>query len=452
MHRRPPLLIILLLLLVILSGVLIYGLRTMRTTNSEVLKASGTIEATITRLSPELAGIVKEIAVEEGQAVRRGEVLLRLDNALLNAQRDQALATLETARAAARTAQANFEMAQAQYDAALVTARLQQASQRLTDWAERAPDAFEQPLWYFSRQEQLAAAQAEVEAARTALEAAEGKVQEFSTDGSHAEFIAAEQRLNEARMAYQIAKQVHDRVRSLVRSASSENEALLNAARDQLDEAEQALRNAQEAYEVLLTTDQAQEVLKARAERSVAQERYESARDRLQALYQGEDAPQVRIAAAALNQAKAALEQANAAVNQAQANLQTLDIQIQKLTLFAPIDGIILARNAEVGEFFQPGATLLTLADLDALTITVYVPEDRYGRLALGQSARVSVDSFPGETFHASVIYISSQAEFTPRNVQTVEGRSSTVFAVKLRVEDPAHKLKPGMPADVVFE
>ncbi len=94
----------------------------------------------------------------------------------------------------------------------------------------------------------------------------------------------------------------------------------------------------------------------------------------------------------------------------------------------------------------------LTLANLSNLTLTVYIPEDRYGEVTLGQTVRVTVDSFPGETFRAVVVHISDRAEFTPRNVQTVEGRKTTVFAIKLRLEDPQGKLKPGMPADVVFE
>jgi HlyD family secretion protein len=89
---------------------------------------------------------------------------------------------------------------------------------------------------------------------------------------------------------------------------------------------------------------------------------------------------------------------------------------------------------------------------LDNLTITVYVPEDRYGEISLGQSATLTVDSFPGENFATTVCAIAEQAEFTPRNVQTVEGRSSTVFAIKLLVTDPNGKLKPGMPATVVFD
>jgi HlyD family secretion protein len=89
---------------------------------------------------------------------------------------------------------------------------------------------------------------------------------------------------------------------------------------------------------------------------------------------------------------------------------------------------------------------------LNDITITVYVPEDRYGQISLGQQADVTVDSFPGETFTAEVIHIADQAEFTPRNIQTVDGRSSTVYAIKLSVTNSDGKLKIGMPADVVFK
>ena len=96
----------------------------------------------------------------------------------------------------------------------------------------------------------------------------------------------------------------------------------------------------------------------------------------------------------------------------------------------------------------------LTLADLGNLTITVYVPETRLNEIKLGQGASVTIDVASGESpvFTAEIIHIADQAEFTPRNVQTVEGRSSTVYAVKLKVTDPDGKLKIGMPADVVFK
>jgi len=168
-------------------------------------------------------------------------------------------------------------------------------------------------------------------------------------------------------------------------------------------------------------------------------------------LQTGEHSLKVSAASAVLDQAKAAVQQALDAAKQAEANLALLDAQIAKLTVYAPMDGVVLTRNVETGEFVQPGTTAFVLGKLGNLTITVYVPEDRYGQLTLGQQASVSVDSFPGVTFTATVIQIADKAEFTPRNVQTMEGRSSTVYAIKLSVDNSDGKLKIGMPADVVF-
>jgi multidrug resistance efflux pump len=152
-----------------------------------------------------------------------------------------------------------------------------------------------------------------------------------------------------------------------------------------------------------------------------------------------------------LNQAMAAAEQAQKAVGQAEASLALIDTQIAKLTVTAPADGTLLTSSIQPGEIVAPSAAVMILGRLDNLTITVYVPEDRYGEIYLGQSASMMVDSFPGETFTATVSHIAEQAEFTPRNVQTTEGRTSTVFAIKLQIQDPGGKLKPGMPADVIF-
>ncbi len=117
----------------------------------------------------------------------------------------------------------------------------------------------------------------------------------------------------------------------------------------------------------------------------------------------------------------------------------------------SPIDGTVMERLIEPGELTAPGSPLMTVADLDTLTVTVYVPENQYGEVYLGKSYPVKVDSFPNETFVGKVSHIADQAEFTPRNVQTVDGRESTVFAVKLDLEPSGGKLKPGMPADVTF-
>jgi multidrug efflux pump subunit AcrA (membrane-fusion protein) len=115
----------------------------------------------------------------------------------------------------------------------------------------------------------------------------------------------------------------------------------------------------------------------------------------------------------------------------------------------SPLDGVVLQRVLEPGEIISATGTVVVVADLSSLNLTVYVPEDHLGQVRLGQQYPVAVDSFPGQAFAGTVSYIANQAEFTPRNVQTVEGRKITVFAVRLTIENPYQALKPGMPADV---
>jgi multidrug resistance efflux pump len=157
------------------------------------------------------------------------------------------------------------------------------------------------------------------------------------------------------------------------------------------------------------------------------------------------------LALAQTNTIEEQLDTARAQVDAAKAALQVFQTQIDKLVIFAPVDGIVLFRTAEVGEVVKPGSIALTIGRLEKLTITVYIPEDRYGEIKLGDAVQVKVDSFPNVVFTAIVIRIADQAEFTPRNVQTAEGRRSTVFAIELTVDDPLGRLKPGMPADVTF-
>jgi len=117
----------------------------------------------------------------------------------------------------------------------------------------------------------------------------------------------------------------------------------------------------------------------------------------------------------------------------------------------SPIDGTVLERLVEPSEYAAPGSTVMVVASLDALTLTIYVPENLYGQFFLGQTYPVTVDSFPGQTFNGTVSYISNQAEFTPRNVQTTDSRQTTVYAIKLNLDPSGGMLKPGMPADVHF-
>ncbi|MCC6299458.1 MAG: efflux RND transporter periplasmic adaptor subunit [Anaerolineales bacterium] len=445
-HKLPPLPVRILVALIVLSTIGYYAFRALTPKENGQLKASGTIESVIVNVSPELAGKVADVLVEEGQVVTAGQPLLSLDGSLLAAQRAVASAQADSAKSALNTATAAYASAQSQYDAALSAALAAERASRTTVWAESSSGGYDLPSWYFAKDERLAAAQADVDAALVKLDEAFNKMDELQK-GVGQSFVEIEAELAQARAAYQNVKAAYDRT-----SAATNGQDLRDAAQTQLDDAELALEDAQSAYDDALTTDGAQDLLEARAKYIVAQEIYNTTMDNLRALQTGLDSPTVAAAQKSLDQAKAAMEQAEAAVKTAEANLALLDTQIAKLTLYAPMDGIILTRNIEPGEFVQPGAVALTMANLDELTITVYVPEDQYGNISLGQSATVTVDSFPNETFTAEVIHIADQAEFTPRNVQTVEGRSSTVYAVKLKVTNGEGKLKIGMPADVSFK
>jgi HlyD family secretion protein len=142
---------------------------------------------------------------------------------------------------------------------------------------------------------------------------------------------------------------------------------------------------------------------------------------------------------------------AEAQVNRAEAAIWALEAQIDKMILATPMAGVVTSRSAHTGEAAVAGATLLTVANLDEVKLTIYIPEDELGRVYLGQEVEVQVDSFPGRVFPGTVSYIAQQAEFTPKNVQTEKERVNMVFAIKVRLPNPQHLLKPGMPADAIL-
>lgn len=432
-HKSIPVPVRIVLALVILGAIGYLAFLTLNTNGNGELTASGSIEAVIVNVSPELAGKITGVDVAEGALVNANDPLLHLDPSLLTAQRAVAASALDSAKAALTTAQTKF-------DQTLQAALSAQDAQRAKDLRVSAPDEFNQPLWFIDQTDQLAAAQTEVDAAKIALDEANANLEKVISDLGNAQYLDAEKKLSEARAAFLIADKVKVQAENAV-EAGAVQDAAYDYYNDVLDE----LQRAQDDFNALTNTEAEDDIKYARGQVVIAQQRYDAAYTRLLSLQTGTESP-------AVISAKNTLDQAQTAVDQAQANLDLLDAQIAKLDVYAVMSGVILSRNVEPGEFVQPGAVALTMADLTNLTITVYVPEDRYGQVSLGQTAEVSVDSFPGLTFTATVVHIADQAEFTPRNVQTVEGRSSTFYAIKLQVSDPDGKLKIGMPADVVFK
>jgi len=135
--------------------------------------------------------------------------------------------------------------------------------------------------------------------------------------------------------------------------------------------------------------------------------------------------------------------------HQARENAQMSRIKLGYTTLTAPFTGVILVRQAELGEVVAVSTPVVTVADLDHIWVRIYLPETDLGRLHWGQDVSVRTDTYPGKTYRGRVSFISSEAEFTPKSVQTDRERVTLVYRVKVDVENPNYELKPGMPADV---
>jgi HlyD family secretion protein len=145
----------------------------------------------------------------------------------------------------------------------------------------------------------------------------------------------------------------------------------------------------------------------------------------------------------------AALE---AGLRQAQAASKEVASLVDDLTLRAPAGGVVLSRLRDTGEVVAAGAPIFDIVDLDKLYLKVYVPEKQIGLVRLGLPAQVYTDAYPGQTFAATIRYVASQAEFTPKEVQTPDERVKLSYAVRLYLDtNPDHRLTPGVPADAVI-
>jgi HlyD family secretion protein len=146
------------------------------------------------------------------------------------------------------------------------------------------------------------------------------------------------------------------------------------------------------------------------------------------------------------------VEVAKANIEQARQTLQLANIMLGYTVLRAPFAGVVLVRQAELGEVMLPGAPVVTLADLDHIWLRGYISETDLERVRWGQPATITTDSYQGETFHGRVSFIASDAEFTPKSVETHKERVTLVYRIKIDIANPQHKLKPGMPADGLIE
>jgi HlyD family secretion protein len=145
-----------------------------------------------------------------------------------------------------------------------------------------------------------------------------------------------------------------------------------------------------------------------------------------------------------------ALAQAN--IDNADETLRMAEIVLGYTTLVAPFDGVILVREAELGEIAAPGTPVVTLGDLDHVWLRAYINETDISRIRLGEAATVMTDTYPGKKYQGRISFISSEAEFTPKSVETHAERVTLVYRIRIDVDNPTHELVPGMPADAKID
>jgi HlyD family secretion protein len=353
-----------------------------------VLVASGTIEATEVAVSFKVPGRVIERPADEGQRLAPGALVARLESRELEADVDRLRASL--AATETRLPQLRTEIA-LQED--LAHARIAEAQAGLGVRDERLAE-----LRTGSRPQELQRAWAEVREAKAVM------------DNAQADFARMDSLYREGGVSAQTR----------------------DAARTSLDVATERHRNALERLDMVKEGPRQEEI--RRAEADVRQ-----GRATLLLAQTGE------LEVARKRQELATLQ---ATILRDRAALAAAEAQLSYTVLTSPQAGIVLRKHVEPGEMIAAGTPAVTIADLENIWLKIYIPEPQLGRVRLGQMAEITTDSFRGKVYHGKITFINSEAEFTPKNVQTQEERVKLVFAVKISVENPNQELKPGMPAD----
>jgi len=410
------------------------------------LQASGMIEADKLAVTAEGGGRIVALLASEGDSVEAGQPLVRLDSALLEAQIAQATAAVGVAEAQlalARGLARPEELHQAQAlvsQAEAITEAARQAWQDAQTLRDNPQDLDLQIVAARSEVEVaghlLAAARAEAQAADLEIQFWERTVQLLREGQDISVPIPGGSTIN-----------IHIDSPSDKLAAANLQWNLAGQSTWQVHEAERVAEEALAAAEGALA-----HLLEQRQDPQQLQVQVDAAEA---AVRNAEAAEQVAAAGLLAVQAGASEEQiglAEAQGEQAQAALETLLIQRDKSLLRAVRGGVVVACPVYTGGIALPGSTLLEIADLDNVTLTVYVAEDRLGEVRVGQEATVRVDSFPDRVFAGRVTRIADEAEYTPSAAAaTAEDRVQIVFGVEISLPNPDRALKPGMPADATF-
>jgi membrane fusion protein YbhG len=380
--------IVILLVLVAVAGAAVLAFRGAGKRPEDRLIVSGNIELTEVNIAFKTAGRLVERSVDEGDNVKKGQIIARLDRDQLAAQHDR-----ETAAVASSEAQ----LAQARTG---------------VDW-------------------QRATLRADIESKHADLAAAEAKLNEMKNGARPQEKVDAHAAVESASAELERAKRDWDRAQTLYK-----NDDISTA---QFDQYRKAFENAQAAHK--------------------------SAIERESLVLAGPRAEQISGQAAQVERARAALKMAEAnalelkrreeelttrraEIARSKANVTVIDTQLNDTVAASPVDGVVLVKSADVGEVLAPGTTVVTVGDIDHPWLRGYINETDLGKVRIGSPVKVTSDSYKGKVYNGKVSFISSQAEFTPKQIQTQQERVKLVYRIKIDVENPGRELKSNMPVD----
>lgn len=379
-------------LILALAG-LSYALWFHRSTDADGrIRFSGNMELTQVDISFKVAGKLVELAVKEGDHVKKGQLIARIDPA-------------QTLR-------------QKQVNEAGVQSASTVAEQMSTAIA-----------W------QKATLEGDLELRRAELSQAQAVLNNLLAGSRPQEIQQAEASLADARAQYAQAQQDWDRAQRLYK-----NDDISTAQRDQaqtrFNSTAEVVRQAENRLSLVKEGPRPQEIEAARA--SVA---------RAQAALKLSEANRLEI-----RRKEEELATRRAEVDRARAQLGVTETQLDDTAVYSPIDGVVMVKSAEIGEVLAAGATVATIGDIEHPWLRGYVKETDLGRVKLGQKVLLTTDSYRDKSYSGRVSFIASEAEFTPKQIQTTEERVKLVYRIKVDVDNPQQDLKSNMPVDAVVE
>jgi HlyD family secretion protein len=383
--RKP---IVIILVLAAVAGAGVYAYRGVNKAPDNRIVVSGNIELTEVNIAFKTAGRLIERTVEEGDTVKKGQVIARLDRDQLVAQRDREVAGLESAES--QLAQAQTAL---QWEKDTLAADIEQRAGDVAANAARLAELKNgaRPQERLDAQAAVDSAQSEVERARKDWDRAQ--VLHRDDDISTAQFDEFRNRWETATAALNSAKERQALVLAGPRAE------VINAQEAQLERVRGALKMAQ-----------ANALEMRRREQELDTRRAEIARSR--------------------------------------ASIALIDAQLADTIALSPVDGVVLVKSADPGEILSAGTTIVTIGDIAHPWLRGYVNETDLGKVKLGSKVKVTTDSYKNKYYDGHVSFISSEAEFTPKQIQTEQERVKLVYRIKIDLDNSRRELKSNMPAD----